>query len=201
LYQEVILPNLCYIGGGGELAYWLQLKANFEAFNVPFPMLLLRNSALLATHKQVEKADKLELSWADLFSKPQALFNHKTAEYSKFNLDFTAQKEALKQQFNRLKEMAEQTDKSFTGAVNAQESKQLKGLENLEKRLLKAEKRIYSEKLERILLLQKELFPSESLQERKANFAEFYLEHGAILVDKIVAELDPLTTQFALIVL
>jgi len=29
LYQEVVLPNLCYIGGGGELAYWLQLKSNF----------------------------------------------------------------------------------------------------------------------------------------------------------------------------
>ena len=26
LYQEVILPNLCYIGGGGELAYWLEFQ-------------------------------------------------------------------------------------------------------------------------------------------------------------------------------
>ena len=24
LFQETILPNLCYIGGGGELSYWLQ---------------------------------------------------------------------------------------------------------------------------------------------------------------------------------
>lgn len=201
LYQEVILPNLCYIGGGGELAYWLQLKANFEAFNVPFPMLLLRNSALLATQKQVEKAEKLELSWSDLFSKPQELFNRKTAEYSKFNLDFTSQKEALKQQFDQLKAMATQTDKSFTGAVNAQESKQIKGLENLEKRLLKAEKRIYSEKLERILLLQNELFPNESLQERKANFSEFYLEYGSALIDKLRAELDPLDSKFTLVTL
>src|SRR5690606_802686 len=47
LYQEVILPNLCYIGGGGEIAYWLELKSYFEAVKVPFPILLLRNSALL----------------------------------------------------------------------------------------------------------------------------------------------------------
>ncbi|HEX9825521.1 MAG TPA: bacillithiol biosynthesis cysteine-adding enzyme BshC, partial [Flavobacteriaceae bacterium] len=47
LYEEVVLPNLCYIGGGGELAYWLQLKSNFEANKVTFPMLLLRNSAVL----------------------------------------------------------------------------------------------------------------------------------------------------------
>src|SRR5690606_26310679 len=49
LYQEVVLPNLCYIGGGGELAYWLQLKAMFAEMKVPFPILLLRNSALVIT--------------------------------------------------------------------------------------------------------------------------------------------------------
>jgi len=58
LYQEVILPNLCYIGGGGELAYWFQLKSYFKAVNVPFPMLLLRNSVLVKTAKQSEKLKK-----------------------------------------------------------------------------------------------------------------------------------------------
>lgn len=39
LYQEVILPNLCYIGGGGEIAYWLELKSFFESAQVTVPML------------------------------------------------------------------------------------------------------------------------------------------------------------------
>lgn len=201
LYQEVILPNLCYIGGGGELAYWLQLKSNFKAFNVTFPILLLRNSALLATQKQNEKKNKLELSWEDLFCNQQTLFTQKTAEFSQFNLDFSAQKEALKQQFDHLTSIATQTDKSFLGAVKAQESKQLKGLENLEKRLLKAEKRVYAEKLERILLLQNELFPNQSLQERKANFSEFYLDYSDRLIQKIMDELDPLNLNFTIITL
>jgi bacillithiol synthase len=95
LYQEVILPNLCYIGGGGELAYWLELKSNFEVNNVTFPMLLLRNSVLLATKKQVEKVDKLQLTWDDLFSKQQELLNKKTREFSHFTIDFSQQKEHL----------------------------------------------------------------------------------------------------------
>jgi bacillithiol synthase len=37
LYQETILPNIAFIGGGGELAYWLELKAVFEHYQVPFP--------------------------------------------------------------------------------------------------------------------------------------------------------------------
>ncbi len=201
LYQEVILPNLCYIGGGGEIAYWLELQSNFEANKVTFPMLLLRNSVVLATQKHVEKIDKLELTWRDLFSNQQQLFDLKTKKYSQFKIDFSEQKEQLKKQFDYLLSIAEQTDKSFTGAVKAQETKQTKGLENLEKRLLKAEKRVHADKLERILLLQNELFPNQSLQERKANFSEFYLEYGSSLIEKLLLELKPLEQEFKVVIL
>lgn len=173
LYQEVILPNLCYIGGGGELAYWLELKSNFEANNVAFPILLLRNSVLIATNKQVEKLKKLGLDWADIFLPQQTLINKKTKEFSNFTIDFSEQKQFLKNQFKALYDIAQKTDKSFFGAVKAQEVKQLKGLDNLEKKLLKAEKRIHFEKTERIIQLQNELFPNQTLQERKSNFSDF----------------------------
>ena len=201
LYQEVILPNLCYIGGGGEIAYWLQLKSNFEANNISFPVLLVRNSVLLATEKQSQKADKLGLSWADLFSNQQGLFNQKTQEFSQFNLDFTAQKEHLKKQFAALHEMALQTDSSFGKAVKAQEVKQLKGLENLEKRLLKAEKRQNADVLERIIQLQNELFPNQSLQERRSNFSEFYVDFGDDYIQKLHDNLKPLASNFTILVL
>jgi bacillithiol biosynthesis cysteine-adding enzyme BshC len=201
LYQEVILPNLCYIGGGGEIAYWLQLKSNFEANQISFPILLVRNSVLLATEKQSQKADKLGLSWTDLFSNQQALFNQKTQEFSQLNLDFTAQKEHLKKQFAALHEMASQTDNSFGKAVKAQEVKQLKGLENLEKRLLKAEKRQHADVLERIIQLQNELFPNQSLQERRSNFSEFYVDFGDDYIRKLYDNLKPLASNFTILVL
>ncbi|MFT3795657.1 bacillithiol biosynthesis cysteine-adding enzyme BshC [Flavobacterium sp.] len=201
LYQEVILPNLCYIGGGGELAYWLELKSLFDAVKVPFPMLLLRNSVLLATQKQAQKADKLGVSWQDLFAKQADLKNLKIKSLSEFPIDLTPQKETLQKQFADLHVIAEQTDKSFSGAVKAQETKQIKGLENLEKRLLKAQKRKHADELERITDLQNELFPNKSLQERQANFAEFYIESGQSLIDKLSAELHPLANDFNILVL
>jgi bacillithiol synthase len=199
LYQEIILPNLCYIGGGGEIAYWLQLKSMFDYHQVTFPMALVRNSVLLITEKQALKADKLHLSWADLFSNQQQLFDKKTKEFSNLNIDFTSQKEHLKKQFEALLEIALQTDKSFLGAVKAQEAKQIKGLENLEKRLLKAEKRVYADHLERIILLQNELFPNQGLQERKGNFSEFYLEYGKNLIQNLANELKPLSQNFTIL--
>src|SRR5690606_41008214 len=52
LYQETILPNVAYIGGGGELAYWLQLKPLFDRSAIPMPVLLLRTSVALLPQKE-----------------------------------------------------------------------------------------------------------------------------------------------------
>jgi bacillithiol biosynthesis cysteine-adding enzyme BshC len=199
LYQEVILPNLCYIGGGGEIGYWLELKSFFDAVKVTFPILLVRNSALLVTEKQTKKADKLGLTWNDLFLKQKDLINKKTTELSEFPIDFSTQKKHLQEQFEALYELANQTDNSFLGAVKAQEVKQIKGLENLEKRLLKAQKRKHSDRLEQIKNLQNELFPNQSLQERQVNFSEFYLENGDDLIQKLIRQLHPLATKFEVV--
>lgn len=199
LYQEVILPNLCYIGGGGELAYWFELKDYFKAEKVPFPILLLRNSALLQTEKQQKKRQKLQISIDELFLKQHELINRKVRQISNIDIDFTSQKEHLKQQFENLYKLAEQTDKSFLGAVKAQEVKQLKGISHLEKRLLKAQKRKLADEVSRITALQNELFPRRSLQERTGNFSEFWLEHGEDLIPILMQELQPLDFNFKII--
>lgn len=199
LYQEVILPNLCYIGGGGELAYWFELKQNFETNQITFPILLLRNSALIINKKQTEKAEKLDLALKDLFLKQQNLFDQMTKKISDHKIDFSEQKQQLEVQFKKLYAVAQQTDKSFLGAVIAQEIKQKKGLDQLEKRLLKAEKKVHTDKLQRIILLQNELFPNQSLQERKLNFSEIYLESGTALLDKLFEVFNPLHQIFEVI--
>ena len=199
LYQEVILPNLCYIGGGGELAYWLQLKSYFNSENITFPILLLRNSVLIITSKQKDKLKKLGLSFKDIFQKQNSLINNQVKLLSKIKIDFSDQKNHLKNQFKDLHEVAKQTDKSFLGAVSAQERKQIKGLEHLEKRLLKAQKRKLKDDLGRVTDLQNQLFPLQSLQERNTNFSEFYLEYGEQLIQQLVLNLQPLKSEFLIL--
>ena len=196
LYQEVILPNLCYIGGGGELAYWLELKAYFEALDITFPMLLLRNSALVITEKQSEKVKKMDLSMADLFLKQNQLINKKIRKISNIDIDFSPQKKLIEEQFADMYKLAEQTDKSFLGAVKAQEIKQKKGLDALEKRLLKAQKRKLKDHVVRLTELQNQLFPNQSLQERQLNFSELYLEYGTALIPFLIKALKPLQNEF-----
>ena len=199
LYQEVILPNLCYIGGGGELAYWFQLKEYFNKVSVPFPILLLRNSVLLQTENQFKKLKKLNISAQDIFLKRDSFINKKVREISNLEIDFSSQKKHLKVQFKNLYDLANKTDKSFLGAVKAQEIKQMKGLEKLEKRLLKAQKQVLSDQVSRMTEIQNELFPNQSLQERNTNFSEFYLEYGQRLIPALIETLKPLDGEFIIL--
>ena len=199
IYQEAILPNLCYIGGGGELAYWFQLKDYFDQVSVPFPILLLRNSALLISKSVLEKLKKMDVSVNDLFLPQHILVAQHLQKISDIEIDFSQQKEFLQQQFKDLFALAEKTDKSFMGAVAAQEKKQLNGLSNLEKRLRKAQKRKFYTELERLKDLQNTLFPNQSLQERQINFSTFYLETGDEILDIIKENLNPLDPTFSVI--
>jgi len=201
LYQEVILPNLAYIGGGGEIAYWLELKTYFKKNNVTFPILLLRNSALIISEKQEKKIKKLKISKQEIFLKQHELITKKITEITNLNLDFSKLKEQLEKQFSEMRTIAAKTDKSFIGAVNAQEKKQLKGLKNLEKRLLKAEKRKLNHIVKRITEIQNQLFPKQSLQERHTNFSEMYLEYGEQLIPKLKENLKPLDLKFSVVTL
>ena len=199
LYQEVILPNLCYIGGGGEMAYWMQLKNFFERVNVPFPILLLRNSVLIIDKKQGKKLKKLHISEEEVFLNQNDLVRKKVKEISDLKIDFSEQRSELEKMFRHLKSLSDRTDKSFSGAVLAQEKKQLNGLNKLEKRLLQAQKRKYKEIVSRITSLQEQLFPKQSLQERQANFAEFYENYGDELIPALVEVLKPLQLEFDII--
>ncbi|MGI9545890.1 MAG: bacillithiol biosynthesis cysteine-adding enzyme BshC [Flavobacteriaceae bacterium] len=199
LYQEVVLPNLCYIGGGGEIAYWLELRSTFDSNSIPFPILLLRNSALVISGKQNNKLKNLNLNLEDVFLKQSSLINKKIREISNINIDLSAQKKHLKEQFENLYKIAELTDKSFMGAVKAQEVKQIKGIDHLEKRLLKAQKRKLKDQVIRMTELQNQLFPNESLQERILNFSELYLEFGPELIPRLMDALKPLKLEFTVI--
>ena len=199
LYQEAILPNLCYIGGGGELGYWFQLKDYFESVAVTFPILLLRNSVLLISEKQSEKIGKLNTKIESLFLPDHELEELYTKANSSITIDFSKQKVHLVEQFKSLHELAQHTDASFEGAVAAQEKKQINGLLRLEKRLLKAQKRKHQDELKRLISIQEQLFPKQNLQERIMNFSEFYLMYGTNLFSELKENLDPLVNEFTIV--
>ena len=199
LYQEVVLPNICYLGGGGEIAYWFELKAYFEKVKIPFPILLLRNSIQVVSEKQQKKLRNLGISHQELFLKQHKLLSKKVLENTAIEINFKEKIKFLESQFSELKEVAKKTDISFVNAVNAQERKQVKGLESLQKRLIIAEKRRQKDLVERITELQNELLPNQSLEERQRNFSEYYLAFGDDFIQALKESLKPLDLAFTIL--
>ena len=199
LYQEVLLPNLAYIGGGGEIAYWLQLRGAFAHFQVTFPMLTLRSSALLLAQKWVNRAGDLGLSHRDLFLPLDKLQKEYVQRHAKLDTDLKEYEDQLAQMFAELEELSQHTEKSMLGAVAAQRAKQLRGLEKLKKRLLRAEKRRQQTVMDKLARIHATLHPGGQLQERHDTLAPYYAQYGGAFIAYLVAHLDPLQNCFYLL--
>ncbi|GEM52971.1 putative cysteine ligase BshC [Empedobacter brevis NBRC 14943 = ATCC 43319] len=196
LYQETILPNVAYVGGGGEIAYWLQLKEMFNQFKVDFPLLVLRNSLLIRTGKQYEKQQKLKVSNEDLFSSSLAITKSQSMASSEIAPKLPELEEELKSIFNRLEHLSSLTESSFADMIQAQRTKQLKGFEKIKKRLVHAEVKKNEDLLKRIEQLLNELSQQNGLQERVKNFADFDYIDIQYFIDFIEDSLQPFAFEF-----
>ena len=199
LYQECILPNLAYMGGGGELAYWMERQTQFEQFGINFPMLIRRNSVLWIDKGMKKKLNKLNLSSTAIFNETDGLIKSFVKNISDQELNFNDEKKSLNSIFESIEKRTQAVDPTLVKTVAAERAKQLKSLESLEARLLKAEKNKHDVSINQINGLKDKLFPSNGLQERKDNFIPFYLKHGKAYFEILKSILDPLEKSFVVI--
>lgn len=199
LYQETILPNLAYIGGGGELAYWFQLKGFFDREQVVFPMLVLRNSVLWVEKKWQNRMSDLEMSTADFFKPLSQIKEDYLKDRMPVDPSLSPYEQEIERIFNDLEEIAQLTDESMLGAVNAQRQKQLNGIANLRKKLVRAEKRRHAELMEKIERIHYGLFPMGALQERYDTLSPYYSAHGKDFIQALKEDLDPLDFRFRIL--
>lgn len=199
LYQEAILPNIAYIGGGAEVVYWLQLKANFDHYGIDFPILLLRNSGLLIRKEQADKIAKLQFSSKDLFKDTESLKQHWVSQHSDHNLTLTAEWQQIENVFAELKQRVGKIDSTLVPSTAAVESRFQKAVDNLEKKLMRAEKRNYVTRLEQIEQIKTALFPGGSLQERTENFGLYFVKWGQELIEELIRHFEPLDFEFCIL--
>ncbi|QDP85561.1 bacillithiol biosynthesis cysteine-adding enzyme BshC [Chryseobacterium sp. SNU WT5] len=183
VFQETILPNIAYIGGNAEIMYWLELKDYFKHLNLPFPLLIPRNSMLMIPQKTISKAEKLDLRITDLFKNFSTLSKKILLKDNRILNLLDEQEIILTKHFAQLKNQAESTDKTFGNLVQAEQTRQLKSFERMKKRLLRAEKIKQHEKLERLENIFLSVHPGKIWQERTYNFSVFYSDLGKEWLD------------------
>ncbi len=199
LYQEVILPNLAYIGGGAEIVYWLQLKANFDQYDIPFPILVPRNSAIITDDKIVGKIFRLDLTLRSIFRPVETLKDDYVRRQTTHRLNLRDEMMEFNSIFAKLKLRAHKIDPSLGPSAEAVKARLKKAINNLEKKLLKADKRNHGEALIQIERLKDHLFPSGGLQERTENFASLYVKYGDELFTELERHFNPLEFKFTIL--
>lgn len=178
VYQETILPNIAYIGGNAEIMYWLELKNYFKSIDLPFPVLIPRNSMLMVSEKSVSKTKSMGLEMTDFFKNFATVTKNILLDENEILPLLNQQEIQLEEQFKNLKQEAELTEKTFGNLVEAEQTRQLKSFDRMKKRLLRAEKIKQSEKLARLEKLFLQIHPGNTWQERTYNFSVFYSDLG-----------------------
>jgi bacillithiol biosynthesis cysteine-adding enzyme BshC len=198
--QETILPNIAFIGGGGELAYWMELKQVFKAIHLPYPMLILRNSFLFINAQQAARIYELGFAATDLFKSVQTLINEWVKRNAGKQLTLTEEIICLQKLYTE--ELAAITDKIdvtlHAHVLNLGKQAQ-KGLIELEKKMLRAEKKKYEARQRQINKLKAQLFPNGNLQERVENLSLFYARYGKEFIEITYQYSLTLEEEFAIV--
>ncbi|MBX3101962.1 MAG: bacillithiol biosynthesis BshC [Bacteroidetes bacterium] len=165
VYQESVLPNLAYIGGHAELAYWLQLKPVFDALGIFYPVLLPRLSALALRSAEADMLNTLEVGLDYVLQAPEIIRAREAAQLR----DVAAFQELSaghRHLMEALARLAGQTDVTLEKHVHAQQARQQRFWDSLGRKLDRAAVQHHPARYERILRLQRQVQPYGLVQER-----------------------------------
>lgn len=200
LYQETLLPNIAFIGGGGETAYWLQLKGLFDFYKVPFPVLVLRNSFLVVEKKWQQAIGKLGFTIEDFFLPLQEVVNKLVAKESNNKLKLNGTFSETEQLYSSIKKQVSAIDITLEKHVEALKTEALHRLQELEKKMLRAEKRKFTDQQRQIQTIKNQLFPGNGLQERHENIAYYYSKWGKDFIEQLYRHSLGLEQEFVVII-
>ena len=194
IYQELILPNLAYIGGNSEIAYWLELKGAFDAGNVFFPQLLVRDSALIIGKKAAEYLDMLKLKPEELFL---SLDDLKFRFYEVNELEHDSEKDTIVilDQFEKLRNDLQGLPSDLAANIVKQMNLQVKEVRKWKNDIHQKQLELQEKKVAKIDKIYASFYPEGTLQERYDNFIPYYLQYGKEWIDTLVKEFNPLESM------
>lgn len=199
LFQETILPNVAFIGGGSEVAYWLQLMPVFRQHHIFYPLVLLRQSVLWISDANKRQMSKAGMDLDSLFLKENVLVQQYLDDHTEKRWELVNEMAQISQVLDAIKLRAGSIDTTLAPAAEAANKKIQKQLLAIEAKMKRAEKRQTAVHWSRLLRVKEQLFPRQSLQERTEAFLEYYLEYGSGFFDAVYAGIRPLQHEFLVV--
>ncbi len=201
VYQEAILPNLAYVGGGGEISYWLQLKGVFDQAGIEYPLIQVRNSVVWLDKSTAGKLEKIEGEVADLFRDEDAWKKEFVKENAGDDLDMSATDAAFLQLSNELHSLILGVDASKEQFVQAEIARMEKQVASIKEKAIKFSKAHFDQAMKSIEFIKSRINPNGGLQERSVNFFQF-CNTGEVqpVITQLYNALDPFEGDLIVII-
>lgn len=185
LYQQKILPNVAYVGGPGEIAYWLEYKRLFGVYGITLPILMPRHFVMLIDKGTGNKLQKLNISIPDSFKEGEELVK----QFIKTEYDNSILEEARKKLsvvYASLTDTVSAIDKTLTGTVEAEKQKAINGIAAVEQKMNRALKQKSENDVNQIWAIKGKLFPNNIPQERYDNLSMYYSKYGKEFIKELM---------------
>jgi len=189
LYQQCILPNLAYVGGPGELAYWLEYKKMFEDYKIQLPVIVPRNFITVIEKTQKNKIEKLQLEPEDFFKTEKEIIDAFQIKHNSV-FDVSIYKEKLNKVYAEIEPEINLVDKSLISSLQAELQKSLNGLSIIEGKANKALKQKSETEINQIKTIKQKLFPANIPQERFDNFSNYVIKYGFTFIDEVKEKIN-----------
>ncbi len=161
---------------------------------------MLRNSVAVTTVEAERMIAALELDIPTMICTSgerleEALIKSNASQ----TLDLRVELEELEALFGRIKSRAGRVDKLLERSTDSGLARVERIVHNLEKKMLRAERKKQDVLTGRLAKLQKVMFPNGGLQERHFGMALPYLEFGPEWLDGVMQHTDPFGGQFTVL--
>ena len=196
LYQETILPNIAYIGGGAEIGYWLEFGEIFKHYQIPYPALILRQSAMIIDKVNAQRIEKLGLESSDLFLELVDIEKKITLSLSEHDLELNAERKQIHQIMERLNSIARSIDFSLSQSTESLNKRIENQLDRFSKKIIRAQKKKLLVEISRLQNIWSMIYPMGTLQERKETLHSFVIEQSKDIILELYRNTNPLKNDF-----
>jgi len=190
VYQEVLLPNIAYVGGPGELSYWLQLSEVFNELNLRMPSLVLRDMVLLLDDKAKKIINQLSIRYSDLSRPKDSLFDdivRQKGDHDQVMQDAISELESI---LDKLITDIHLLEPALEVSAKSEKTRILNRLEVLRKKMFRNRKRSFQVDEDRIAALYSITMPEGVPQERHYNWLTYFSE-PSIFCNSIRSNMSP----------
>ncbi|MCO6494723.1 MAG: bacillithiol biosynthesis cysteine-adding enzyme BshC [Bacteroidetes bacterium] len=172
LYEEVILPNLAYFGGAGEIAYWFQLKELFKQSDIPYPILMLRKMAVYLTDKLIHSWEELGFETKEILLSP-GTFQEVMADKITGNSQYIRLENEFELFIQKICDTSYSIDPHSVKSIKTVSKDWKKNLKSHFDNLAQKITEQNASRIRKIEKIRSVVYPDKKIQERELSFLEF----------------------------